>query len=84
MKLFWRIFLSFWLATSLMIAAGMVAAEFWPSSFPGDRGGVFKPEVATSVLTRAVNTYEADGVDAFIAEVRASAGIGRGSLYLIS
>jgi two-component system sensor histidine kinase CpxA len=83
MKLFWRIFLSFWLATILMIAAVLAAGELWPTSFPGERGAIFKPELAASVLTRAINTYEASGAAAFLAEVRASAGIHHGSLYLV-
>ena len=83
MKLFWRIFLSFWLATILMIAAVLVAGEFWPSSFPGERGAIFKPELVTSILTGAVNTYEVHGADAFIAEVRKSTVISHGVLCLI-
>ena len=83
MKLFWRIFLSFWLATVLIIAAVLVADEFWPSSFPGERGAIFKPELATPVLTRAVNTYETRGASAFIKEVGESGGIQHGSLCLI-
>ena len=83
MKLFWRIFLGFWLATVLIIAAVLVADEFWPSSFPGERGAIFKPELASSVLTRAVNIYETRDAAAFIEEVGDSAGIQHGSLCLI-
>jgi signal transduction histidine kinase len=83
MKLFWRIFFSFFLATVLMIAAVMVAAELWPADFPGQRGEIFKPAVATSALVNAVNTYELHGADAFLAEARASAGLQNGALYLI-
>jgi two-component system sensor histidine kinase CpxA len=83
MKLFWRIFLSFWLATILMLAAVLVAGEFWPSSFPGERGAIFKPELMTSVLTGAVNTYEVHGAAAFIAEVRKATGVSYGALCLI-
>lgn len=83
MKLFWRIFVSFWLATILMIAAVLVAGEFWPSSFPGERGAIFKPELVTSILTRAVNTYEVHGPAAFITEARESTEISHGALCLI-
>ncbi|SRR5579883_1326132 len=83
MKLFWRIFISFWLATILMIAAVLVAGEFWPSSFPVERGAIFRPELVTSVLTGAINTYEVHGAAAFVAEVRESAEISHGALCLI-
>ena len=46
MKLFWRIFLSFWISSLLMIAALLAARELWPGSFPGDRDAIFQPESA--------------------------------------
>lgn len=83
MKLFWRIFLTFWIGAILMIAVVLVADEFWPFSFPGDRRALFKPELAKSVLARAVNTYELHGADAFLSEVRGPDGIHHGSLCLV-
>ncbi len=69
MKLFPRIFLSFWVATILMIAAVLTAGELWPGSFPGDRERLFEPESAASVLTKAVNEYERQGSAAFLSAV---------------
>jgi two-component system sensor histidine kinase CpxA len=83
MKLFWRIFLSFWLATVLIVAAVLIADEFWPPSFPGERGAIFRPEFAISVLTRAVNLYEARGATAFIKEIGESSRIQHSALCLI-
>ncbi|UWZ82829.1 ATP-binding protein [Occallatibacter riparius] len=83
MRLFLRIFLAFWLATILMIAAVLAAGELWPASFPGERGALFKPEAASSVLRRAINTYEVRGAEAFVAEVQTSALLRNGSLHLI-
>jgi len=78
MKLFLRIFLSFWLTTILMIAAVLGAGEIWPTSFPGDRGKLFEPELAPSVLTKAVDGYERQGVASFLSLVT----IPHSSLYL--
>jgi two-component system sensor histidine kinase CpxA len=78
MKLFWRIFLSFWLATILMVAALPVVMEFLPFTLPGDRGRSFQPEVAASVLTAAVNEYERQGPAVFLSHVT----IHHTSLYL--
>ena len=78
MKLFLRIFLSFWIATILMIAAVLGAGEIWPTSFPGERGKLFEPELAASVLTKAVDGYERQGPAAFLSLVT----IRHSSLYL--
>ncbi len=67
MKLFWRIFLSFWIATVLMIAAVLGVGEIWPWSFPGDSNAGFYPQVSQSVLTQAVNAYEREGASGFLA-----------------
>ncbi len=69
MKLFLRIFLSFWVATILMIAAVLTAGELWPGNFPADRERLFEPESAASVLTKAVNEYERQGAAAFLSMV---------------
>ena len=78
MKLFLRIFLSFWLATILMIAVVLGAGEIWKMSFPGHRGKLFEPELAASVLTKAVDGYERQGVAAFLSLVT----IRHSSIYL--
>ncbi len=69
MKLFSRIFLSFWIATLLMLAAVLTAGELWPGTFPGDREKLFEPESAVSTLTKAVNEYEQQGAAAFLSVV---------------
>lgn len=61
MKLFLRIFLSFWLATILMIGVVLAVSEYMPLSLPGDRESGFVPESAKAALTAAVNTYETRG-----------------------
>ena len=66
MKLFVRIFLGFWIATVLMIAVVLGVGEFYPKSFSGDHGSGFHPELAESLLTKAVNAYEQRGTAAFL------------------
>lgn len=58
MKLFSRIFLSFFVATILMIAAVLGAGELFPIGFPGDQERRFQPDLALAGLTRTVNDYE--------------------------
>ncbi len=64
MKLFWRIFLSFWLTTILMITVVLVVNDIWPVRFPGDRDMVFEPDLAAAALTKTVNAYEQQGTAA--------------------
>lgn len=66
MKLFIRIFLGFWIATILMIALVLGVGEFYPRSFPEQHLAGFHPELAESVLTKAVNAYEEKGAAAFL------------------
>jgi two-component system, OmpR family, sensor histidine kinase CpxA len=63
MKLFWRIFLSFWLATILMFAVVIGANEALPFTFPGDGQTRFEPETTQPILVNAVNVYESQGRD---------------------
>lgn len=65
MKLFWRIFLSFWIATLLMLALVLTVNELATSNFPGDDGRLFQPDVMLADLTLAVNAYEHQGPAAF-------------------
>lgn len=58
MKLFWRIFLSFWLATVLMIAVVVGAREIWQGDLPGERQRKFRPQTAEYLLTKAADAYE--------------------------
>lgn len=83
MKLFWRISLSFWICSLLMIAAVLVTRELWPGSFPGDRNAVFQPASAAATLTKAVNAYEQYGDDAFLPELRNIPAFRHGSACLL-
>ena len=78
MKLFLRIFMSFWLATILMIAVVLGTGAVWRTSFPGHRGKLFEPELAASVLTKAGDGYERQGSAAFLSLVT----IRHSSIYL--
>jgi two-component system, OmpR family, sensor histidine kinase CpxA len=70
MKLFPRIFLSFWIATVLMIGFVLSISELLPARFPGDRDKRFEPELAIPALTAAVNVYEQKGAAAFHSQIR--------------
>jgi two-component system, OmpR family, sensor histidine kinase CpxA len=59
MKLFLRIFLSFWIATALMIVVVAVAADLAPLEVNEERA--FEPETVRAALTAAVNDYEQHG-----------------------
>jgi two-component system, OmpR family, sensor histidine kinase CpxA len=79
MKLFLRIFLSFWLATILMIAAVLSVSELLPLSFPADHERLFDPEMAASDLTSAVDAYERQGATEFLSHVT----VRHSALYLL-
>lgn len=70
MKLFLRIFLSFWVATVLMIAMVLTVSELLPLSFPSDHNKRFEPETVIPALHAAVNAYETGGEPAFQAEIK--------------
>jgi two-component system sensor histidine kinase CpxA len=80
MKLFLRIFLSFWAATILMIVAVFAVSEIWPGSFPGDREKLFEPESASFALSTAVNAYEQQGESAFLSLVK----VHHSAIYLLN
>lgn len=82
MKLFLRIFLSFWLATILMIAAFLVAGEFWPEMFPGDEVRRFTPEKAESLLAQAADLYERGGATALAAGMQKYPALRHRGFYL--
>lgn len=70
MKLFPRIFLSFWLATVLMVAAVVSVTEILNLASPHDRGAAFEPDVAKAEIADAVNAYENFGQPALVAAIR--------------
>ena len=61
MKLFLRIFLSFWLATILMTGLVLTVNEFLPLTFPGDNEKKISPESTVSALTSLADAYERQG-----------------------
>ncbi len=69
MKLFPRIFFSFWIATILMIGFVLTMSELLPARFPGDRDKRFEPDIAISALNTAVNVYERQGASAFRSQI---------------
>lgn len=82
MKLFWRIFLFFWIATILMIALVLTVNEFVPVSFPGEHDRRFQPDATLPTLTAAVNAYEQNGPEAFRAQTQHLPMIPRSEIYL--
>jgi two-component system, OmpR family, sensor histidine kinase CpxA len=82
MKLYWRIFLFFWIATILMLALVMTVNELVPLSFPGDNNSRFQPAVTLPALTAAVNAYERQGPEAFRFQVQHLPIIEHGEVYL--
>ena len=70
MRLFWRLFLAFWLATVLMIAAVIGVSEILPLTFPGDRSTRFDPQLVRFGLVDAVNAYEKQGSVGLTAAVK--------------
>ena len=80
MKLFLRIFVSFWLATVLMIGAVLGVSEFLPISFPTDRG--FEPELAKAAIITAVNAYEIQGTPALSSTLQEFSGTRLKQVYL--
>lgn len=69
MKLFWRIFFSFWVATILMIAVVLSVNEVLTQMFPENHKH-YAPELIASDLTRAVNVYEQQGTAVFISALK--------------
>ncbi|HUA98258.1 MAG TPA: ATP-binding protein [Terracidiphilus sp.] len=82
MRLFWRIFLAFWLATILMIAAVIGVSEILPLTFPGSRVGRFDPELLRSTLAAAVTAYEQHGTAGLTAALQGVGSARRSSLFL--
>jgi two-component system, OmpR family, sensor histidine kinase CpxA len=82
MRLFLRIFLSFWLTTVLVIAVVLSISEVLPFTFLHDREGRFQPELVSSVLERAVNVYESQGPAAFLAQLHDQAMTRHKHVYL--
>jgi two-component system, OmpR family, sensor histidine kinase CpxA len=82
MRLFLRIFLSFWLTTILVIAVVLSVSEALPFTFLREREGRFQPELVASNLQRAINVYERHGKAAFLGEVHDQTTIKHKHVYL--
>lgn len=82
MKLFWRIFLSFFVATILMIGAVLGAGELFPIGFPGDQERRFQPDLALAGLTHAVNDFERHDYTEVEAAIHSLAATRHVSLYI--
>jgi two-component system, OmpR family, sensor histidine kinase CpxA len=82
MRLFWRIFFFFWIATILMITLVLTVNEFAPMSFPGEHDRRFQPDATLPALTAALNAYEHQGQAAFRSQAQRLPRIKRGEVYL--
>jgi two-component system sensor histidine kinase CpxA len=69
MRLFWRIFLSFWLATILMMGVVLAVREAL-GPIRENRERPFKPELTVSALSQAINVYEQQGSAAFLDQLK--------------
>ncbi|WP_446743080.1 ATP-binding protein [Silvibacterium acidisoli] len=61
MKLFPRIFFSFWIATLLMIGLVLIVGNLLPPTFLDRHDKRFAPESVTPMVNRMVNDYEIQG-----------------------
>lgn len=84
MKLFWRIFLSFWLGTLLMIVVVLSANEFLSPIYPEDHRSNFEPKTIEAGLIQAVNVYEKEGRQALESDLENFPEIRHRHLYLVS
>ncbi len=83
MKLFLRIFLSFWLATILMVVALFTVSDRFSFLTSEDRRMRFDPDLASESLSKAINTYEQRGATAFLAELDVPITIRHSTLLLV-
>lgn len=82
MKLFLRIFLSFWLATILMITVVLLAGELFPATFPGDEVRRFSPETVETLLSGAADVYERQGAAVLTADLEKQPSLSHRPLFL--
>jgi two-component system sensor histidine kinase CpxA len=82
MRLFWRIFFFFRIATILMITLVLTVNEFVPMSFPGEHDRRFQPDATLPALTAAVNAYEQQGPAAFRSQAQRLPRIKHGEIYV--
>ena len=82
MKLFLRIFFSFWIATVLMIVVMATVTELMPLNVRVDRGPGFEPDVTNAVLTNLLQQYERQGSSAINPALRNLTGGHRHNIFL--
>jgi two-component system, OmpR family, sensor histidine kinase CpxA len=80
MKLFTRIFFSFWVATVLMVALVLSVSEFLPVNYPRLRGRNVDPQIDVPAIRAAINTFEREGIESFRVQVQNTASLRRSSL----
>lgn len=82
MKLFLRIFFSFWIATVLMIVVMATVTELMPQNLRPDRGPGFEPDLTQSVLTDLLQRYEGLGSPGINSALRNLIGGHRHNIFL--
>ena len=82
MKLFLRIFFSFWIATVLMIVVMATATEVLPLSLRVDRGSGFEPDVTHDALTNLLRQAEDRGPAAINLALHSLTGGHRHNIFL--
>lgn len=82
MKLFWRLFLFFWIANILMVAFVLSVNELVSLTFPGDRERRFQPDILLPSLISAVNLYEKEGPEGFRSQIQRLPMIHYTNIYL--
>ena len=82
MKLYLRIFLSFWIATVLMIVVIATASDVMPLNLRVDRGPGFEPDVTQAALANLLNNNEGQGRVAIDLALRNLAGGHRRDIFL--
>lgn len=82
MKLFYRIFFSFWIATILMIVVEVVGSDVMPLSLRVDRGAGFEPAATQAAFTDVLSQGEAQGSSVLSAAIRDIDGAHRKHTFL--
>ena len=76
MKLFCRIFLSFWVATVLMIAFVLAISEFFPLTlFGASEKARFKPEEIILSVRKLADAYEQEGLSKLKSDLKSQPAI---------
>jgi two-component system sensor histidine kinase CpxA len=79
MRLFTRIFASFFAATILMVVALLGVSDFIRTIFPGDGAQLLRPDLVEAKLSAAIDSLEQSGSDAAFQDI----GVPYRGLYLM-